>query len=160
MERGPKIVGSCVNLCFKLNKDLNHWRMPLTCRQMKRSEAIWVSAVYDLKHLIVLVELLLCITQNLIHLAGISLVYLGPVVHFYLFDILFALLLLRRLLGDTGWAHARLTLGSDRLMSSILLGIASAVSCELICLLIIVVSKVNFGGVLHMRRLLLLLGLA
>lgn len=68
--------------------------MSLTRCQMKRREAIRVSAVDYLKHLVLLVELLLGITQDLVDLIGVALVNFGPVVHLYFLNVLFSLLLL------------------------------------------------------------------
>ena len=94
MKRCPKIIGPGVNLCLEFDKDLNHWCVSLTGCQMQRSESIRVSAIDDLKHLVVLVKLLLSITEDLVDLIGVALVHLGPVVHFDFLDVLFSLLLL------------------------------------------------------------------
>jgi hypothetical protein len=61
---------------------------------MQRGEAIRVSAIYYLKHLVILVELLFGITQDLVDLIGVALVNFGPVIHFYFLNVLISLLLL------------------------------------------------------------------
>jgi hypothetical protein len=99
MERCSEVVGPRIYLRIELYKDLNHWRMSFTRCQVERSKAIRVSAVDNFKHLVFLIELLLGIAENFIHFICVSLIDLGPVVHFYLFDVLFSLLLLRRLFG-------------------------------------------------------------
>lgn len=95
MEWCSKIVCPRVNLSLELNKDLNHWCVPLTSCQMEWSKAIRVSAVDNLKHLVVLIELLFCITENFVNFIGITLIDFCPVVHFHFLDVLFSLLLLR-----------------------------------------------------------------
>ena len=94
MKRCSKIICPRVNLSLKFDKNLNHRCMSLTSCQMKRREAIRVSAVDYLKHLILLIELLLGIRQDLVDLIGVALVNFGPVVHLYFLNVLFSLLLL------------------------------------------------------------------
>ena len=94
MKRCSKIICSRVNLSLEFDKNLNHWSMSFTRCQMQRGEAIRVSAIYYLKHLVILVELLFGITQDLVDLIGVALVNFGPVIHFYFLNVLISLLLL------------------------------------------------------------------
>ena len=58
---------------------------------MKWCESIGVSTVYDFKHLVIFVELLLGVTQDFEDFVLIATVDFGPVIHFDFFDVLFAL---------------------------------------------------------------------
>ena len=158
MQRCSKVVGPCVNLSSKLDQDLDHGRMTLTGGQMQWCEPIRVGAINDLEHLVFMIELLLGIAQDLVDLVGVSLVDFGPIVHLNLLDILFSLLLLRGLLGETG-CHSLLllALASSRL-SGVLL--SPTVASELVGLLIVVISHVVLLRILHIGgRLLTLHGL-
>ena len=157
MKRCSKIICPRVNLSLEFDKNLNHWCMSLTCCQMQRRKSIRVSAVDDLKHLILLVELLLGITQDLVDLVGVALVNFGPVVHFDFLDVLFSLLLLGWLLGQLGGCHIRLALGHCSLVSRVLLSVATTVASKFIRLIVIVVSKVNLLSVCPVWWLLLFL---
>lgn len=66
---------------------------------MQWSKAIRISAIHDLKHFVVLVEVLLCKREDFDHFSTVSLIDLGPVVHFDFFDVLLPIFLLLRLLA-------------------------------------------------------------
>lgn len=120
---------------------------------MKWCKTIWVCAVNYLKHFIFHIKLLLCVTQYLVDFVSIPLVNFGPIVHLNFLSVLLSLLLLSRFLWYLRHCHIGFAL--SRCCSSILLGIASAVACKLICLLIII-SEINLFMLL--RTPLLFLG--
>lgn len=65
---------------------------------MEWSETIGIGAVYDLEHLVVLIEVLLGKGKNLNNFGAVALVDLGPIVHLDLLDILLTIFLLLGLL--------------------------------------------------------------
>lgn len=65
---------------------------------MKWSEAIGIGAIHNFKHFVILIKVLLCKCENFYHFSSVSLIYLGPVVHFDFFDVLLSVFLLLRLL--------------------------------------------------------------
>lgn len=99
MQRCTEVVRSGVNLGTKLDQDLDEWRVTFARCQVKRREAIGISAIHNLKHFVVLIEILLRERKDLNHLCPVSLVHLRPVVHFDLFYVLFAIFLLLRFLA-------------------------------------------------------------
>ena len=158
MQWCSKVVGPCVDLGPKLDQDLDHGSMTLTGSQMKWCEPIRVGAIDNLEHFILVIELLLCIAEDLVDLVGVSLIDLGPIIHLDLLDVLFPLLLLGCLLSQTG-CHSLLlrALASSRL-SGVLL--SPTIASELIGLLIVVISNIIVLSILHIGgRLLTLHGL-
>ena len=96
VQRCPEVVGPCIYLRAKLDKNLNHGRMSLTGSQVQGCEAIRVGAVHDLKELVVSRELLLGVVQDLVHFVCITLVDFGPVIHFNFLYVFLTLFLLGR----------------------------------------------------------------
>jgi len=158
-------------LSAKFDQDIYEWRMPLTCSQMQWCEPIWVGAVHNFKHLIVLIELLLCIYQDLVDFVSITLVDFCPIVHFHLFDILLSISLFLRFLRFL-WhgGHCQILILRHRTLScvilrldilscmilsrlvlSILVCITPTISSELISFFIIIIFfKVYLLSILHL----------
>ena len=68
---------------------------------MKRCETIRVGTIDDFEYFVVLIEVLLCKSEDLHNLGPVALIDLRPVVHFDFLDILLSVLLLLRLLPFT-----------------------------------------------------------
>jgi len=168
VQGSSKRVCSRINLSAKFDQDFDRRRVALAGCQVERSETIRVGAVNDFEELVGFLELLLGVPKDLVDFVGVALIYLGPVVHLHVLDVLLTLALLRRLLRDVRGSRRPVALhGLVQLVASlgrtdgvfghffcihVILGVAPTVA-ELISLFIVVVIHVNFQ-ILRSRGLL------
>ena len=133
MQGCSKVVSPCIYLSRKLDQYLDERCMAFRCCQVERSESIRVRAVHNLVQLSFR-ELLLGIAQNLEDFVRVALIYLCPIVHFYLFYVLFSLLLFTWLYWF--WWHFRFL----PLFWLLLLWNWFWWLCKFVCLFIIVIQ--------------------
>lgn len=104
MKGCTEVVCPGVHLCSEFDEDFDQRSMPFTWCQMKWSKPIRIGAIDDFEHFIILIEILLRKREDLDDLGAVTLIYLCPIVHLDLLDILLTIFLLLGLLVLAWWA--------------------------------------------------------